>query len=211
MLITAHGGALKTGRNSSRYFNEIYRHAVDVIEVDVWIKGGLIYISHLPSLFPKKRLTLEYVFEYIEKHNFKVNCDLKQRGIIGKVIALAEKKGVLDRLIFTGAVMPDDLPEVTAGEVYVNNCFYKPLIPRSENLKEIKKFLDECANPHIKGINISYGYATEEFIREAEKLGVALSIYTVDNPSELKRIMNHNVANVTTNIEMDALKIKETQ
>jgi hypothetical protein len=210
MLITAHGGALNTGRNSPKYFNEIYRHAVDVIEVDVWIKGNLIYISHLPAFFPNRCLTLEYVFEYIAKHNFKVNCDLKQKGTIGKVIALAEKKGVLDRLIFTGAVMPADLPEITAGDVYVNNCFYRPLSPRIENLKEIKKFLDECANPHIKGINISYGYATEEFIEEAVKLGVALSIYTIDNPSELKRIMNHNVANVTTNIVLDALKIKET-
>jgi len=210
MLITAHGGALKTGRNSRKYFDEIHKHAVDVIEVDVRTRGGLIYICHIPALMPKKRISLEYVFEFIAQYDLKVNCDLKEKGIIGRVIALAQRKGVVDRLLFTGAVMPSDIPAITAGEVYVNNCFYRPYSPIKDNLPKIKEILEACQNPHIKGINIGYHYATEEFIGEADRLGVALSIYTVDDAVELARIMGHGVANVTTNIVLDALRLKET-
>ena len=79
MLITAHGGALGTGRNSQKFFDTIKDYEVDVIEVDVQRRKERLYISHA-SGFCAKKPSLEYVFEYIKEHDFMVNCDMKERG-----------------------------------------------------------------------------------------------------------------------------------
>lgn len=207
MLLTAHGGALGTGRNSKLYFDTIYKHKVDVIEVDVRKRGKYLYIAHLPVLFLSRHLTLSYVFDYIKEHNFKVNCDLKERNMVKLVIDLAREKGVLDKLIFTGAVRPHDLQDLTEGEVYVNNCFYAPIRPTIDNLPLIKEKLEKSGSKHIAGLNLSYRYCTDEFISRAKELNIPLSIYTVDDIGQLRRILNWNVANVTTNKVIDAIKI----
>lgn len=211
MLITAHGGAMGTGRNSHRYFNEIYKYDIDIIEVDVRKRGNRLYISHLKALFSGRAIQLSFVFEYVVKHNLKVNCDLKDRGIIGEVIALAAKYNALPNLVFTGSIYRKDLPMITAGEVYVNTGYYFPLTPNVNNLSKIKSILDSSNNKHIAGINIPYRYATDEFIIKAKELNVPLSIYTVDKPDVLRRILSHKVANVTTNIVSIALEIIKEQ
>lgn len=209
MILTAHGGAEGTGRNSMRYFNEIFQHKINAIEVDVRKSGRLLYISHMRTFFPKKAIPLTYVFEYVKEHNLKVNCDLKNRRIIGEVIALAKSMQVLTNLIFTGAIYPKDLPNITAGDVYVNNCFYFPLAPNIDNITKIKKILDDTNNKHIIGLNIQYRYATDEFIKKAKELNLPLSVYTLDSDSELRRIIPYDVANITTNTVISALNIME--
>ena len=53
MLITAHGGALGTGRNTPEFFETVKGYAVDVIEVDVYKK---IYCTYpiCPKFYPAK-------------------------------------------------------------------------------------------------------------------------------------------------------------
>jgi len=207
MLLTAHGGALKTGRNSKLYFDTIKNHTVDVIEVDVRRRSGRLYIAHLKALFSKKAIPLSYVFEYIKENNLKVNCDLKEKGIIGDVIKLAEEIGVKERLIFTGFIRQSDLPKITAGEVYVNTVYYFPVFPTVGNLERIKEILDKSNNEHIAGLNLHYKFVSNDFIRKAKELRIPLSVYTVDDVTELKRLIPLNLANITTNIVTEALDI----
>ena len=207
MLLTSHGGALNTGRNSRLYFDTIKAHKVDVIEVDVRKRGDRLYIAHMKSLFPGKAIQLSYVFEYIKEHNFKVNCDLKERGIIGDVIKLAGEIGVKDKLIFTGAVRPSDTDKITAGEVYVNASYYFPVLPKVRNLEKIKEIVFSGGSPHIKGLNLPYQLTSDSFINKAKELDIPLSIYTVDNLAELERIIKADVRNVTTNKVTDAFEI----
>lgn len=208
MLITAHGGAMNTGRNTQLYFDTIHKYDIDVIEVDVRKRGDLLYIAHLKALSAKKKIPLSYVFEYVIKHNLKVNCDLKDRGIIKDVIKLAKEKGAEKHLIYTGCLRKSDVSDITVGDAYVNRGFYNFITPNKESAQKIKDILDQCKNDNIKGININYRYATDEFIVKAQEIGLQLSIYTVDDKKELKRIMSHNPANVTTNIVDIALKHK---
>ena len=104
-MITAHGGALGTGRNTRLYFDNIGVYCADAIEVDIYRKDGLLYLSHLPApLGYRKKVTLKEAFELVKRTGHKINCDLKMRGLVGDVIKLAEEVGVTDNLIFTGAV-----------------------------------------------------------------------------------------------------------
>ena len=207
MMLTAHGGAMKTGRNSRRFFETVHRYPVDVIEVDVRRRKNRLYISHGKALFSNRAIALSYVFDYISQHGLKVNCDLKEKGIIGDVIRLAESKGVADRLIFTGNIAQKDLPDITAGEVYVNIGYYFPIIPIAKNLETIKDILEKGGNRHIKGLNIPYQLATEQFIDRANELGIPLSVYTVDNPFVLKKLICRNIANITTNALDKAIEL----
>lgn len=199
MLLTAHGGALGTGRNSTKYFDVIRDFDADVIEVDIYKRGDLLYISHLPRLCPKKALSLGFVFEYIKKYDFMVNCDVKRSGLVQPVLALAKEKGVEDRIIFTGSVKKKDLPHLDAGQVYLNVGFF-PQKPKIKNLETIKNIIDTQNNERIKGLNLNYRYCSEEMLAEADRIGLKLSVFTVDDTAELERLMKHKeLANITTN------------
>ena len=98
MLITAHGGALGTGRNTPEFFETVKGYAVDVIEVDVYKKKDLLYISHLPKILPRKALTLEFVFDFIKEYGFGhyIYMRILKRSSL--------QKNVADRLILQGDV-----------------------------------------------------------------------------------------------------------
>jgi hypothetical protein len=210
MLITAHGGALGTGRNTPEFFETVKGYAVDVIEVDVYKKKDLLYISHLPKILPRKALTLEFVFDFIKEYGFKVNCDLKMRGILKDVVKLAQQKNVADRLIFTGAVSKKDLPYAAVGDVYLNAGFFCPIFPKTKNLGTIKDIIGNLNNANIKGLNLHYSFCDWQMLDKAKELNLALSVYTVDKEKELLRLMKRKeLANITTNIIDKALEIKD--
>lgn len=209
MDITAHGGALKTGRNTPKYFDTIKNYKVDIIEVDIYKCKDLLYISHLPSLFPKRRLPLSFVFEFIEKYDFRVNCDVKTRGLVRPVLELAEKMGVSHRIIFTGAVKDVDMEFLTAGEAYLNASYFGELKPYPENIAKIKQCIDSLGNERIKGLNLGYKFCSEKMLEEADRVGLKLSIYTVDDQEVLKRLCSHaEIDNITTNIPDVALRLR---
>ena len=205
-MITAHGGALGTGRNSRIYFENISTFKADAIEVDVRRKGGLLYLSHLPAPFSyRKKITLAEAFAFARKNNVKINCDLKGRGLVSEVIKLAKEMDVTDLLIFTGSVRLTDSEVLTEGEAWVNRI--KGLPYKAKNVARIKKTLDDTNNPHFAGLNINKMYATDAFLSECKKYGVKLSIFTVDSYKELKRLVPMEPANITTNYPVVASTI----
>ena len=205
-MITAHGGALGTGRNSRIYFENISTFKADAIEVDVRRKGGLLYLSHLPAPFSyRKKITLAEAFAFARKNNVKINCDLKGRGLVSEVIKLAKEMDVTDLLIFTGSVRLTDSEVLTEGEAWVNRI--KGLPYKAKNVVRIKKALDDTNNPHFAGLNINKMYATDAFLSECKKYGVKLSIFTVDSYKELKRLVPMEPANITTNYPVVASTI----
>ena len=205
-MITAHGGALGTGRNSRIYFENISTFKADAIEVDVRRKGGLLYLSHLPAPFSyRKKITLAEAFAFARKNNVKINCDLKGRGLVSEVIKLAKEMDVTDLLIFTGSVRLTDSEVLTEGEAWVNRI--KGLPYKAKNVARIKKALDDTNNPHFAGLNINKMYATDAFLSECKKYGVKLSIFTVDSYKELKRLVPMEPANIKTNYPVVASTI----
>lgn len=205
-MITAHGGALGTGRNSKIYFENISTFKADAIEVDVHRRGGLLYLSHLPAPFSyKKKITLAQAFAFARKNNVKINCDLKGKGLVADVIKLAKEMEVTDLLIFTGSVRLTDSEVLTEGEAWVNRI--KGLPYKTKNVEKIKKALDDTKNPHFAGLNINKMYATDSFLAACKKYDVKLSIFTVDSYKELKRLVPMEPANITTNYPVVASTI----
>lgn len=200
MLLTAHGGALGTGRNTPTFFEKIVNYKADVIEVDIYKRGNLLYISHLPKIFVRKALTLEFVFNYIKENNFMVNCDVKTKGLVKPVLQLAKDMKVADKIIFTGSICKDDLKYLDAGQAFLNIGFFFPLLPKTNSLEAIKAIISNLNNDNIAGINLHYRFCNEEMLEKAKQIGLKLSVFTVDNVEVLERLIQHKeLANITTN------------
>lgn len=202
-MITAHGGALGTGRNSKIYFENISTYQADAIEVDIYKQGGLLYLSHLPAFFSyKKKITLAQAFTFAKKNNVKINCDLKMKNLVKDVVALAKEMGVEDLLIFTGCVKITDNEVLTAGEAYLNSI--KGLPYTTKNVQKIKETLEATKNPHFAGINMRGCFASNEFMKECKRVGLKVSVFTIDTYKSLKRLVELEPENITTNFPVVA-------
>ncbi len=208
MMITAHGGALGTGRNTPLYFKSMEDYLVDAIEIDLRKKNGKIYLAHSPFyLFNPKKLTLKRAFEFVKKNGWTVNCDVKRSGLVKEVLSEAKNMGIEDNILFTGSVSEADLRDLDAGCVYLNATFF-PYKMTEENVPQIKKHIEKFKNPRIKGININFRCVTDGFASACERENLKISVYTVDEPELIKRLVAYSaVVNVTTNIPDKGLEI----
>ena len=196
MLITAHGGAHGTGRNSKLYFSRIPEYECDVLEVDVRKRKGKLYISHLPALFPGRHLSLEYAFENVKEYDLFINCDMKEKGLTKEVLELAEKMGITDKIFFTGWVIGvEEAKALPGGKVFFNKI---PGIPFKEgNAEKIKQVLGD--NPRLAGINAGKLLVNEKFLEECVKAGVAVSLYTLNSQADAEKYSKLSLFNLTCN------------
>ncbi len=200
-MITAHGGALKTGRNTRRYFKAMANLTMEAIEVDIRTLNGELYLGHTHVPFLKKnRVKLREAFEFCKAYNKRINCDVKERGIVKLVQALAKEMDIERLVYFTGSVTPEEVKDLGECDLYANNSFYSEKYSLNvENLPKIKEYLDSFNSPRVKGININYLLTSRELWSKAMELGLGVSIFTVDNVKYLEEIVNMGFDNVTTN------------
>ena len=205
-MITAHGGSFGSGRNSHSYLNNIDVYEADAIEVDIYKNFGILYISHLPAPFTCwKKIRLREVFKLVKEKEIKVNCDLKQHGIIKDVINLAKSMGMEDQLIFTGSVRESDYKIIDCGEVWLNKM--KGISYSTKNVPQIKARLESLNNPRFKGININYRKLSGKFIEACKMYNVPISAFTIDNVNKLLKLVPIIDGNITTNLPLVARSI----
>ena len=208
MIITAHGGAMDTGRNTRKYLDKTARYNVDAIEVDIRKIGGKLYLAHSWfNLLCSAKLPLSEAFAFVKETGKKINCDIKQKRLIKSVLEEARKAGVEDKVIFTGSVIPADVVNLTDGCAYLNATFF-PFRLKNGKAKKIREFMDKFDNPRLAGINIDYRKLTPEFAEECFRENIAISAYTVDDEEQIRKIVAYPaIYNVTTNIHHKALAI----
>jgi glycerophosphoryl diester phosphodiesterase len=200
-MITAHGGALNTGRNTKKYFELMANLNADAIEVDIRSKKGELFLGHTHIPFMKKnRIPFSYVLEFCKKYNKRVNCDVKEKGLVKPIQQMAEAMGIEHLIYFTGSVSQDQVKDLGKCELYVNDTFLLPkFIITSSNLPKIKEYLDSFNSPSLKGLNVNCLYVSKKVCLEAKALGLGVSIYTVDDEQALEELVNMDFDNVTTN------------
>ena len=200
-MLTAHGGALKTGRNSKAYFELMSKLNADAIEVDIRSKKGELFLghTHIP-FFKKDRIPFTFVLEFCKKYNKRVNCDVKEKGLVKPIQRLAEEMGIEHLIYFTGSVSPEEVKDLGKCELYLNDTFLLPkFLINSHNLPKIKEYLDSFNAPGLKGLNVNYLYVSKKVCLEAKALGMGVSVYTIDDEKALEELVNIGLDNVTTN------------
>jgi glycerophosphoryl diester phosphodiesterase len=207
-MITGHTGNDGTTANSVESIEKSILFGADAFEVDVRKdENSVLVLSHdvkAQSVYdtcPR----LSDAFKIAAHHgSICINCDLKDDDIANEVIELANYNGIgSDRLILTGSVKPSYLschPEIiNMADIYMN----------AENIIEdiynvtfvdlyIGKLSQTCLNCGVKGINIRYAYLTEDNIKTFTKYGLSISAWTVNNETEMARLLHFGVKNITT-------------
>ncbi|MDE6550242.1 MAG: hypothetical protein K2M44_01910 [Clostridia bacterium] len=198
-MITAHGGALGTGRNSRLYFASADNFMCDALEVDVRRRGEYLFLSHGPSIFGSYgKLPLTYAFEVVKDKNLMINCDLKNSNLAARVEALALKSGAEDRIIYTGSINEREAMGLTYGRAFFNQLDNLPY--RAGNAAAIKRRLESYNNPVFAGINVNKLLVDDSFLEECVYEGVKVSLFTVNSRREAERYSEMNLYNITTNI-----------
>ena len=202
-IITAHSGAEGTDPNSMEFLKKAETLQCEAFEIDVRIHGSKPYLSHMRRLFTYKKCPTIYdAFESAKQGDKLVNCDLKE-GVksLRAVNKIAQEMGVCDRVIYTGNYKSNFYKDFTFGQVFLNGVAIAKeygLKMTAENLPIMKKLIEDTKNPNIVGLNFKYADFTEDIATEAKRLGLLLSVFTVQDEAVYKRLLACDVYNITT-------------
>lgn len=193
---TAHTGCVGTEENSLESIEAAVKHGADIVEFDLnFTAEGEPVLAHDE---PKGgEVTLDEAFKKIaEYENLKVNVDVKNTLALGKVKALAEKHGILERIFYTGIdeifveAVQRDTPDIP---YYLNVGVEKN--QSEEYLNSLVQKVKDCG---AVGINVNKDNATKKLVDIFHKNGLLVSIWTVNNTADIYRILSCSPDNITT-------------
>lgn len=197
-LITAHSGAEHTVDNTLESIRVMADSGADIIEVDVRKVEGCLVMSHDEPASGVQCDALADCFAILREHEgLRVNIDLKQEGIMGDVADLAEQCGVVDRLLFTGAVGAADI-----------ECAHARNLTVWYNNDAMPADADWIAGVDALGfeaLNLHFGDVSEDLRDHAHRL----SVWTVNGANMLRRFLEAGVKNITTHEPKLAIQLRD--
>ena len=208
-VITAHSGCEKTPDNSIEHIRTALASGAEMFEIDVNEHDGVLYLTHNPLENYSGCPTLAECFAITAEHPAMcINCDVKTFGLTAPVIELAKKYGMESRILFTGSVGADELPNLNASAAdWWLSLWHSDHEP--EDLADACRTYREM-NGLYRIINLDHGMVNERVLRTMEETGCTLSVWTVSSEEALRRVMNTGVvANITTRTPLLALRIRK--
>ncbi|MBQ6165124.1 MAG: glycerophosphodiester phosphodiesterase [Clostridia bacterium] len=197
--ITAHAGSMGLPDNTLEAIRAGIEAGADIVEFDLsFTVGGAPVLSHDEPQGGEP--TLADAFGILRAHPaIRANIDLKRLSDhLYKVQPLAEEYGVSDRIFFTG-INEDWIPEVR------RQC---PGVPYYLNRDiDESRFGDEAyyeelaaltARVGALGLNIHFSGAHPALSRILHEAGLELSLWTVDEPDDIRAVLETEPDNVTT-------------
>jgi glycerophosphoryl diester phosphodiesterase len=127
-----------------------------------------------------------------------VNVDVKQPGIVSKVVSLAEQYGVASRLIFTGDLGPEDMAAFPDHPDAVWN------ITPDDSAATIS---DAKAAGHTH-VNLDFAEVDEALMECSQALNLLVSAWTADAEADIRRLLHLGVRNITTNRPLLAIGLR---
>lgn len=197
--VTAHTGCEKTKDNSLEAITLGFGYGADIVEFDLnYDVDGVPVLSHD---LPKNRdcVTLDEAFALVSGYNgLKVNVDVKSAENLAAVIQCAEKHGIKDRIFFTGiekekvASVRRDAP----GIIYFLNTSIDG--SKRNDVAYVNGLIEEIKSLGACGINMHHKNCSPVLVEEFHKNGLLVSVWTVNKKSDMKRMLNLGVDNITT-------------
>ena len=221
-MITAHSGCDRTPENSPEFLITALGSKADAVEVDVRKNSaGKLILSHdeTEEDATEFKEALRLAREVPKK---KLNCDLKQKGLEDEVFRLAQDYGMEKRLIFTGDVNPELFRKGSCAypsvSWYANLEVFRPqayrLLETPEGRErigqELAGVLSEMEDYETEGINWHYSLA-EQVLELAEKKGIGVSVWTVDEEDLQRRFLRKRVKNITTRRLKQLIRIRDEE
>ena len=221
-MITAHSGADHTEDNSIDFVRYALASGIGALEVDVRMDPASQRLTLGHDRVTDQSALLSEAFRLIaQKPSVCVNCDLKEYGIENAVFQLAKEYHLEDRLIFSGSFNVDALsssPEICGhARVFLNIEEY--VRDLYATLKKDPSFIREaaaqtasiCTKHGIRTVNAYYELAVPEFQKILSDSGIGISVWTVNDETEIASFLDRGVTNITTRNLKGALHVLDSR
>lgn len=197
--VTCHAGALGTKANTVESVEKAVEWGAQTVEFDVTFRpDGTPVIVHAAAPAQNEGVLLGKALAAVAKSDScKINLDLKSIKNLPEVDRLVAEFGLSDRVFYTGV-----------GENWVETVKSNSSIPYFLNhritlreafcKKSAEKLADKAKSLGVMGINSHYSTATHTFVAVMHKHGLLVSLWTVDKPRQMKRILKIAPDNITT-------------
>lgn len=216
-ILTAHSGADGFPDNSLVFVRHALASGADALEIDVRRGAdGALRLGH--DAADEGLPTLGEVFALLaETPGKRVNCDLKERGLEDGVCALARQRGLAGRVILTGSADPEryaasPLLRETA-ELWVNIEELVPDVYERRDwtaallLETAERAASLCARYALTVLNLNYRLAVPAFAERLAAAQIALSVWTVNEETDIRRFLEGGVYALTTRNLETALRL----
>ena len=229
IMITAHSGCEGTPDNSMESILKGIELGADSIEIDVRMDPqGVLRLTHNELEDYSDALLLETALKTIAESPAAVNLDLKEEKLLYPVLEAAEAAGFSrSRLIFSGSVdvslLMSDPTIVQRARIFLNipvilNYLMKNIaVPESweERGRSFDTYFEKAA-ALVKGldvecINPSFRMMTPKRIAACKAQGIGLSLWTVNEEADQKRLFREDLVNITTRNVASALRIRDAE
>ncbi len=231
-LIFAHRGACNLAHeNTMEAFKKAYELNVDGIELDLRkTKDNIIIVNHNPNVDELiiSDNTYESLTEYTLKQNYIMpkfedvvkefggkiflDIEIKEPGFEKEVIEQMLKKTNIDMfmirsfnkdiIIKVKEINKDITTALILGEKHLKYGIFSRLFDIFPK-KHIKMTKCDIISPYIGLLLFSY-------LRRMKKMGIRVSVWTVNSPKLMKKLISANVDYIITNYPDIALSIKKT-
>ena len=197
--VTAHSGAMGLADNSIKAMRAGVAAGADIVEFDLSFNAaGEPVLSHDEPRGGEATLADAYAF-LRENPRVRANIDLKQlTERLPVVEALAEEYGVLDRVFFTG-IVEDWIPEVR--RLCPKIPYYLNYSVDEDRMHE-EAYASELAERAEKlgalGLNVHHSGASAVLAQKLHDRGLELSVWTVNEPEEIRRMLALGADNITS-------------
>ena len=203
LTVTAHSGSMGLPDNSIEAMAAGVEAGADIVEFDLRFRNnGTPVLSHDAPF--GKCVPLAEAFAFLAAHpGVRANVDVKVIKGLERIAPLAREYGVLDRIFYTGVeagdapAMREKSPEIP---YYLNTDVEKDRdADRRAPLSEIYAALAEKTKAlGAVGINIHHSHLTAELLETCRAAGLPVSVWTVNEPADIARIVPLSPANITT-------------
>ena len=207
--ITAHAGCMNTSMDSIEAIETGIKYRADIIEIDLNIdKNSNLVLSHDIPKEDVEYPQFKSVSDIIKSQkDILLNIDIKNTIILRWLKNVLFEYNLLDRVFLTGLTYNDLLDNKKFLQGI--NCFVNVESSDIENIG-FGKLIDKLETLKIVGINIDYNLVNEEIISVCKERKFLTSVWTVDDPENMEKMIKLKVNSITTNrIDILMEKISE--
>ena len=194
--ITAHAGALDTVPNTEQSLRACLEFAGQgIVEVDLrFSAAGKPVLSH-DGPAGENAFSLEGCFTMAQAYGALFNLDIKEaHGNTNAVRELIERYGMAGRAFFTGLRWAGHVLAVRGcGIPWYLNVYTPQWLPFAATTMALR-----AKAVGAVGLNMPFRRCNENVMRAARRLGLLVSVWTVDDPTEMARMLRLGVDNITT-------------
>ena len=203
-VITAHSGCEGTPANSIEHIYTAIESGAEMIEIDVRSDGDRLYLYHDPHDDPSTCVSFDTFMSILSNvPAMRVNCDVKEEGLVAPVMAIARKYGQEWRILFTGSCNEDGVEANKLGaDLWIGIWGGDPETVMQEHAEKYA-YLDDLV------INTYYGLITDENAAYLREHGVGLSGWTISNEADLRRFLKLGLTNITTRTPKLAMALRD--